>query len=128
MYLLVFKKLTYICLSLSADVNKKPTDSKIKESFKVHSASSKDPVGRRFRQIDPKEREHMKTGGERKSIHTEIWALNAFDEWRAFKGFGIEKSVADLYEEPNIEPLVRMLEDFFLELTKKDGTLYPPQS
>lgn len=124
MYLLVFKKLTYICLSLSADVNKKPTDSKIKESSKVHSAH----VCRRFRQIDPKEREHMKTGGERKSRHSEIWALNVFDEWRAFKGFGIEKSVADLYEEPNIEPPVRMLEDFFLELTKKDGTLYPPQS
>jgi hypothetical protein len=52
---------------------------------------------------------------------------NAFDEWRLFCGFDTSKFIIDLFEdEGSIKDLVDMLFSFFLQVAKKDGSLYPP--
>jgi hypothetical protein len=82
----------------------------------------------RFRDLDDVEVNNVKTGGERKSKHCEKWAENAFNEWRKFQGYFIEKSIADMSEEVDVKPFVGMLYEFILQLTKTDGSLYPPKS
>jgi hypothetical protein len=65
---------------------------------------------------------------DRKSRHSEVWACNAFDEWRLCNGFSVEKSIADLFEEPDIRPFVDLLFKFTLQVRKADGSLYLPSS
>jgi hypothetical protein len=43
-------------------------------------------------------------------------------------GFSVEKSIADLFEEPDIRPFVDLLFKFTLQVRKADGSLYPPSS
>jgi len=40
-----------------------------------------------FLDIDKKEMENVKWGGQRASKHGKLWAKNAFDEWQVFQGF-----------------------------------------
>jgi len=82
----------------------------------------------RFRDLDAIEVKNVKANGERKSKHSEKWAENAFNEWRKFRGYSVEKSIADMSEEVDIKPFVGMLYEFTLQLTKADGSLYPPKS
>jgi hypothetical protein len=82
----------------------------------------------RFAELNEVEVEHVKSGGERKSKHSEHWACKAFDEWRLCKGYSIGKSVGDLSEEEDLHPFVDMLLKFFLQVRKMDGNLYPPNS
>lgn len=65
-------------------------------------------------------------GGDRKSLHSEIWATNAFNEWRRFRGYSTEKSIGELSEEEDIRGFVEILKEFVLQITKQDGSLYPP--
>ena len=70
----------------------------------------------------------VQSGGRRKRKGIENWASNMFNEWRAFRGFPMKESLADLSELPDVKPFAAMLKDFFLECVKRDGTLYPPSS
>ena len=82
----------------------------------------------RFRELDEKELKNTSMGGERRSLHSEIWARNAFDEWRRFRGISTEKTIGELSEEKDIRGFVELLHDFALQVTKQDGSLYDPQS
>ena len=53
-------------------------------------------------------------GGERRSLHSEIWAKNAFDEWRRFRGISTEKTIGELFGEEDIREFVETLKDFVL--------------
>jgi hypothetical protein len=82
----------------------------------------------RFRELDEVEVRNALSGGKRKSKHAEMWASNAFDEWRICNGYSIEKSIADLSEEPDIRGFVDLIFKFTLQVRKADGILYPPSS
>lgn len=88
----------------------------------------RDPKSSRFRDLDQKEVRSASESGERGSKHNDKWATNAFNEWREFMGYGIEKLIGELSEQSDVRGFVDMLHDFALQVTKKDGTLYPPQS
>lgn len=110
-------KLSIVLLNLSYDAGEiKELDSKL-ASNATH----------RFKQADPLHIANVKSGGQRKSRHAELWAIHAFDEWRRFKGVSTEESIADLSEKEEIRHLVELLTIFFLEIKKTDGSLYPPQ-
>jgi hypothetical protein len=52
---------------------------------------------------------------------------NAFDEWRVLHGLDTTRSIVDLLkDEYFVKDLVDMLSSFVLQVTKKDGSLYPP--
>ena len=80
----------------------------------------------RFRELDATEVKNTSMGGERRSAHSETWAKNAFDEWRRFRGIPTNKTIGELSEEDDIRGFVELLHDFALQVTKQDGTLYPP--
>ena len=84
--------------------------------------------GSRFRPLDDTELKNTEQGGERRSGHSENWAKNAFDEWRRFRGYSTEKTIRELSEEPDICGFVELLKNFMLQVTKQDGTLYPPKT
>ena len=67
-------------------------------------------------------------GGERRSRHSEKWAENTFDEWRRFRGYSTEKTIGELSEAEDIRDFVQLLKNFMLQVTKQDGSLYPPGS
>jgi hypothetical protein len=62
-----------------------------------------------FRELDDVEVKKALAGGERKSRHSEVWAANAFDEWRVCHGYSVEKSIADLSEESDIRGFIDLL-------------------
>jgi hypothetical protein len=66
----------------------------------------------RFCKLDDVEVKNALAGGKRKSQHFEVWALNAFDEWRICNGYSIEKSIVDLLEEPDNRKFVDLLLKF----------------
>ena len=70
----------------------------------------------------------VQSGGRRRSKGIENWASNTFNEWRAFHGYPISESLADLSKLHDVKPLAVMLKDFFLECMKRDGTMYLPSS
>lgn len=81
----------------------------------------------RFLVIDDKELENVNKGGWRVSKHAKLWAKNAFDKWRSFCGFDINKSITNLLEdESSITNLVDMLSSLVLQVAKQDDSLYPP--
>ena len=82
----------------------------------------------RFGLLDEVEVKNALAGGIRKSRHSEVWACNAFDEWRVCNGYSVEKSIADLSEEADIREFVDLLFKFTLQVRKSDGSLYPPAS
>ena len=82
----------------------------------------------RFLDLDEKEVQNVEAGGERRSKHSKTWAVNAFNEWRQFKGYSLDKSIGDLSEEKDVSEFVEMLFKFTLQVTKLDGSLYPPTS
>ena len=84
--------------------------------------------GVRFGLLDDVEVKNALAGGIRKSRHSEVWACNAFDEWRLCNGYNLEKSIADLSEEADIRGFVDLLFKFTLQVRKSDGSLYPPAS
>jgi hypothetical protein len=79
-----------------------------------------------FENATVEEMEAVRKGGVRRSEASEKWAARAFDDWREFRGFSIEKSIGDLFEEADLKPFVDMLVRFVLEVKKKDGQLYHP--
>jgi hypothetical protein len=88
-----------------------------------------DPVKKgRFLDLNDEEVKNALVGGKRKSRHSEVWACNAFDEWRIYNGYSVEKSIADLSEEKDIRGFVDLLFKFTLQVRKSDGSLYPPNS
>ena len=94
----------------------------------VFEGGRKSPNKRRVRflDLDEKEVQNVEAGGERRSKHSETWAVNAFNEWRQFKGYSLDKSIGDLSEEEDVSEFVEMLFKFTLQVTKSDGSLYPP--
>ena len=82
----------------------------------------------RFQDLDAAEVKNTSMGGERRSLHSETWARNAFDEWRRFRGYSTEKTIGELSEAEDIRGFVEQLHNFVLQVTKHDGTLYPPTS
>jgi hypothetical protein len=82
----------------------------------------------RFLDLDDEKVRNALADGKRKSRHSEVWACNAFDEWRIYNGYSVEKSIADLSEEKDIRSFVDLLFKFKLQVRKSDGSLYPPSS
>jgi hypothetical protein len=60
--------------------------------------------------------------------HVQLWARNAFDEWRIFCGFDIEKSILDFLESEMIVKNLVNMSLFVLQVAKKINTMYPPPS
>ena len=52
----------------------------------------------RFGEINPEEVRNVDAGGRRRSKATEIWARNAFDDWRVFRGLDTQLSIEDMFE------------------------------
>ncbi len=88
----------------------------------------KDPILKNwFLDLDEKEVDNVNKGGRRINKHVELWAKNAFDEWKVFRGFDTTSSIVDLSKnESSIKNLVDMLSSFILQVAKKDGNMYPP--
>ena len=82
----------------------------------------------RFLDLDDTEVKNALAGGQRRSKHAEVWAINAFDEWRVCSGYSTDESIADMSEAKDIRPFVDMLFKFTLQVRKADGSLYPPSS
>jgi len=67
--------------------------------------------------LDEKEIEHVNKGECKASKHVESWAKNAFNEWRVFCGFNMEKSSVDLFKDENfVMDIVDMLSCFVLQV------------
>jgi hypothetical protein len=59
-------------------------------------------------------------GGRKVSKHVELWAKNAFDELRQFRGFDITKLIVDLSKDEGlVKNLVDMLSTFVLQVVEK---------
>jgi hypothetical protein len=82
----------------------------------------------RFAELDESEFTLAQAGGKRRSRNGEIWAANAFDEWRRCHGLSTEESIGDLSEKEDIRDFVNMLLKFVLQVRKTNGSLYPPNS
>ena len=67
-------------------------------------------------------------GGDRKSKHAKTWAICAFNEWQVCFNHSTDLSIEELSEQSDLRGFVQMLHDFALQVTKKDGSLYPPGS
>jgi hypothetical protein len=80
----------------------------------------------RFGDANGDELAAITAGGKRRSWRVEQWAHRAFDDWRLFRGYPVDKSIVDLSEAADTKPLVEMLVYFFLEVKKQDGELYNP--
>jgi hypothetical protein len=66
-------------------------------------------------------------GGCRSNKYIEIWAKNAFDEWRWFCEYETNMLIADLSKkEESIKGLVDMLCLFVPQVAKKDDNMYLP--
>jgi hypothetical protein len=63
----------------------------------------------RFLELDDVEVRNALARGRRKSKHAEVWAINAFDEWRICNGYSTDKSIANMSEAIDICPLVDLL-------------------
>ena len=87
----------------------------------------KDKSGR-FANLVSTKVDNARSGGKRKSKNAEIWAANAFDEWRRCHGYSTAKSIADMSEEDDLHVFVDMLFKITLQVWKLDGGLYPPTS
>ncbi|KAL3685410.1 hypothetical protein R1sor_003432 [Riccia sorocarpa] len=85
-----------------------------------------DSALRRFQDVDLAELHRVEQGGRRRSQSSEDWARRTFDEWRRVKKIDYNKSIEDLSEETDVREFVDNLTTFFLQVNKKDGTLYPP--
>ena len=82
----------------------------------------------RFADLDEKELMLAEAGGKRRSRNGEVWAANAFDEWRRCHGISTEESIGDLSEKDDIRDFVNMLLKFVLQVRKADGSQYSPNS
>jgi hypothetical protein len=82
-------------------------------------------INHRFKDLDAQELENVKAGGCCCNIHFEIWATNPFDAWWKYKKLDTSLLIIELHaSEPKL--LVNYLLDFLLQVTKKNGELYPP--
>jgi hypothetical protein len=80
----------------------------------------------RWGQVIDADYDVIRKGGVRKSSRAEAWAMKAFDEQRAFRGYPTTLSIMDLSEQDNVVPLVDLLVQYFLELKMQNGRLYQP--
>ena len=76
----------------------------------------------RFANRDEKEKTLAQTRGRRRTRNGEVWAANAFDEWRLCHGISTEESIGDLSEKEDIRDFVNMLLKFVLQVRKADGS------
>jgi hypothetical protein len=83
-------------------------------------------VNPRWGRASATEYEAVRKGGVRKSKRVESWANKAFDKWRVFRGHRTDESIADLSEKPDVNPLVDLLVQYFLELKTQKCILYSP--
>lgn len=56
-----------------------------------------------------KEAWQYREGDEWKNMHSEVWAIHAFDKWRELKGYSTDQSIANLSEEKDISNLIELL-------------------
>jgi hypothetical protein len=76
-----------------------------------------------FKGLDPKELDNVQTIEWRRSVHSKIWAKNAFDSWKVYKLFDTSKLIINLHEfDPKL--LVNYLFQFLLQVAKKNEELY----
>jgi hypothetical protein len=87
-----------------------------------------DPGFYQFANVSVEDLGVVQSRGKRRSAKVEQWTARAFGEWRTCHGHSIEKSIADLSEEPDVQPFVDLLVSFFLEVRKRDGTHYIPST
>jgi hypothetical protein len=82
----------------------------------------KDPISKnQLLDLDEKEVDNVNKGGRKINKHVKLWAKNAFDEWKVFRGFDTTSSIANLSKnESSIKNLVDM------QVAKKDGNIYLP--
>lgn len=64
---------------------------------------------KRFKRVDLKGLNNVEKGVQRKSMHLKVWAIQAFDEWREFKGYNIDQSIVGLSEEKDNSNLIDLL-------------------
>jgi hypothetical protein len=82
----------------------------------------------RFAELDLAELKLAKVGGKCRSKHSEVWAANAFDEWRRCYGLSTDKNIGDLSKEEDLHEFINMLMKLVLQVRKTDGFRYPPNS
>jgi hypothetical protein len=87
-----------------------------------------DPGFYRFANASAEDLSVIQAGGKRHSAKVEQWTARAFGEWKTCCGHSTEKNIADLSEEPDVQPFVNLLAFFFLEVRKRDGTHYIPST
>ncbi|KAJ7560402.1 hypothetical protein O6H91_04G128000 [Diphasiastrum complanatum] len=80
-----------------------------------------------FRALEDAELMLVASGGKRKSLCVDAWALNRFNDWRSFVGLDCTVSLEDLFES-NVSYLVDLLSSFFLQVQRRDGSLYLGES
>jgi hypothetical protein len=69
-----------------------------------------------FLEVDERKLENLNKGGCRTNKHVELWAKNAFDEWRNFRVM-ILKFIINLFgNKKTIEELIDMLVLFVLQI------------
>jgi hypothetical protein len=93
-----------------------------------HDSPIKDfPLKSHFLDLDEREVEHVNKRGQRIKKNVELWARNAFDDYKVFHGFDTMKSITYLSkDEFSIKYLVDMISSFVLQVVKKDGNMYIP--
>jgi hypothetical protein len=100
----------------------------VNESVVLLKPSNSDTGSSRFGTATIIELENVRRGGARKSEATEKWATRSFDDWQVFRGLSTEKNIGELSEELDLRPFVNLLTKFMLEVKKKDGELYHPNT
>ncbi len=91
--------------------------SKIKEGIKPNSPIRDPILKNRFLDLDEKEVDNVNKGGWRINKHVELWAKNAFDEWKVFHNFDTRRSITDFSKtESSIKNMVDMLSSFILQI------------
>jgi hypothetical protein len=71
--------------------------------------------------------ENVNTGRWKVSKHANLWAKNAFIEWRVYCGYDTNKSIIDLFENKDyVKTLVNMLSFFCFASCKKNGSFHTP--
>lgn len=98
-----------------------------REEIKLNSPINAPISNNQFLDIGEKEVDNVNKGGQRINKHAELWAKNAFDKWKVFRGFDTTSSIVDLSkDESSIKNLVDMLSSSILQVAKKDGSIYLP--
>jgi hypothetical protein len=89
----------------------------IKEGIEPNSPIRDPILKNQSLDLDEKEVDNVNKGGRRINKHVELWAKNAFDEWKVLRSFDTRRSIVDLSKkESSIKNMVDMLSSFILQI------------